>query len=406
VASTKAASIAADSAEQSRTSCRAGEHNGEASPNTQVVSCRDVLKVHPAADLFPMMPADELKALGEDIKKHGLREPIILYEDMILDGRNRYRACIEAGVVPTFRLGGQWPPEQINLARPLITDPYAYVISANIHRRHLTPDQKRDLIGKLLKATPEKSNRQIAEQVKADHKTVGSVRETMEGRGEIPHVDERADTKGRKQPAKKKVGVRGDEEATPSTIDAWLPLPEGYARQYEHWFAHGECHLLPKTKDYEGPEWQQWRTDHPRAWKWRLRKAVSITPLGFEPARDKRGNVIRPGPWLKPDASVPADRAGVEAKKKVGVRGDDPGVGDATADDLAAPNEIEDNVLYVIQRINENARASNKLLRASALDREAAERISTAIERMIQKWRSIQSTLARKDWPADGAGAS
>ena len=28
---------------------------------------RDMLEVHPAADLFPMMAPDELKALGEDI---------------------------------------------------------------------------------------------------------------------------------------------------------------------------------------------------------------------------------------------------------------------------------------------------------------------------------------------------
>ena len=34
-------------------------------------SWRDVIKIHPAADLFPMMSPDELKALGEDIKRNG-----------------------------------------------------------------------------------------------------------------------------------------------------------------------------------------------------------------------------------------------------------------------------------------------------------------------------------------------
>ena len=46
-------------------------------------------------------------------------------------------------------------------------DPYGYVISVNLHRRHLTAEQKRELIAQLLKATPEKSDRQIAETVKA-----------------------------------------------------------------------------------------------------------------------------------------------------------------------------------------------------------------------------------------------
>ena len=46
-------------------------------------------------------------------------------------------------------------------------DPCEFVLSANVHRRHLTAEQKRELIAKVLKAQPEKSNRQVAEQVKA-----------------------------------------------------------------------------------------------------------------------------------------------------------------------------------------------------------------------------------------------
>jgi hypothetical protein len=82
-------------------------------------------------------------------------------------------------------------------------DPYAFVISANIHRRHLTVEQKHELIAKLIETDPTKSNRQIAKTVKVDHKTVASVRAEKEGRGEIPHVETRIDSKGRKQPARK-----------------------------------------------------------------------------------------------------------------------------------------------------------------------------------------------------------
>jgi len=145
---------------------------------------------HPFADIFPLLDGAELEELVTDIKKSGLLEPIVLLEGKILDGRNRHRACIAAGVEPIFQdfTGG---------------DPAAYVISANIHRRHLTAKRKRDLIAKLTVATPEKSDRQIAETVKVDHKTVGAVRAQQEARGEIPHVKTRTDTKGRKQPARK-----------------------------------------------------------------------------------------------------------------------------------------------------------------------------------------------------------
>ena len=81
-------------------------------------------------------------------------------------------------------------------------DPYAFVLSANVHRRHLTAEQRRDLIAKVLKADPAKSNRQIAKQVKADDKTVANVRHDLEARAEIPHVEIRTDTKGRRQPVK------------------------------------------------------------------------------------------------------------------------------------------------------------------------------------------------------------
>src|SRR6516162_2430837 len=150
---------------------------------------------HPLASLFPLMEGEEFDALVADIKKNGQREPIVLYQGKILDGRNSNHACLAAGV-------------GLNLSKhednsPYIGNPVAYVISKNIHRRHLTTEQKRELIAKLIKAQPEKSNRQIAAAAKVDHKTVGAARADLERRGEIPHVEGRTDTKGRKQPARK-----------------------------------------------------------------------------------------------------------------------------------------------------------------------------------------------------------
>jgi hypothetical protein len=79
----------------------------------------------------------------------------------------------------------------------------------------------------------------------------------------------------------------------------------------------------------------------------------------------------------------------------------DPGDDDAAAADtpdnseseFAPPEQIEENVLFAIARVADNARAVRKILKAPALDREAFTRINTAIDEMIKKWRSIQSTL-------------
>jgi hypothetical protein len=94
-------------------------------------------------------------------------------------------------------------------------DPQAFVISANIHRRHLTPEQKRELIAKLLKADPTKSDRQIGETAKVDHKTVGKVRNEGEATGEIPQSDTRQGADGKKR----KVKAKAKEKAKPKAND-------------------------------------------------------------------------------------------------------------------------------------------------------------------------------------------
>ena len=80
-------------------------------PKTPPKSWRDVIKVHPAADLFPMMPPDELKAFGEDIKRNGMSSPIVWWTEreadvgktpapkyQLLDGRNRLDALEMVGI--------------------------------------------------------------------------------------------------------------------------------------------------------------------------------------------------------------------------------------------------------------------------------------------------------------------
>jgi N6-adenosine-specific RNA methylase IME4 len=87
------------------------------------------MEFHSVANIFPMMSAEEFEALKVDIAANGLREPIWLHHDQIIDGRNRYRACEAVGVQPEFRRwGGQG-------------DLASFVVSLNLKRRHLTSSQ-------------------------------------------------------------------------------------------------------------------------------------------------------------------------------------------------------------------------------------------------------------------------
>ena len=61
------------------------------------------LEFHPVADLFPLLQGEAFQKLVADIQQNGLLEPILVdAERRIIDGRNRYLACLQAGVEPRF----------------------------------------------------------------------------------------------------------------------------------------------------------------------------------------------------------------------------------------------------------------------------------------------------------------
>jgi N6-adenosine-specific RNA methylase IME4 len=87
------------------------------------------MKIHPAAEIFPMLSDEELDSLAVDIKTHGLRHPLVMHDRELLDGRNRLAACKIAGVVPSFvEYEGD--------------SPVSFVISVNIKRRQLDASQR------------------------------------------------------------------------------------------------------------------------------------------------------------------------------------------------------------------------------------------------------------------------
>jgi len=94
------------------------------------------IPTHPLAQLFPLMEGTAFEALVADIRANGLMNPITLRDDKLLDGRNRHRACAEAGVQPIFDVYDG-------------PDPLAFVLSQNVARRHLDASQRAMIAAKL-----------------------------------------------------------------------------------------------------------------------------------------------------------------------------------------------------------------------------------------------------------------
>lgn len=116
-------------------------------------------KIHPYAEIFPLVEGPQLWELSDRIKANGLREPIVLLGDEILDGRRRELACIRAGIEPTYRTFGSRSTDGF--------DPLEYVIDTNLHRRHLGDGDRALAAARYAKAKignqPKRQTPQVAE---------------------------------------------------------------------------------------------------------------------------------------------------------------------------------------------------------------------------------------------------
>ena len=88
------------------------------------------LEFHEIANIFPLMDGEEFLGLKHSIAENGQREPIIIFNGKIIDGRNRYRVCSELGINPDFC---EWD-ENGSLVE--------FVWDRNYHRRNLSPGQR------------------------------------------------------------------------------------------------------------------------------------------------------------------------------------------------------------------------------------------------------------------------
>jgi site-specific DNA-methyltransferase (adenine-specific) len=125
----------------------------------------ELSKNHPAADAWPMMDDGRFAELRADIEANGQREPITICDGMILDGRNRYRACVDLNIEP--------------LTREYVGDPWAFAWSLNGARRDLEATVRALIFkrcedgsakwGKRLAKIAEDGNRKKSDAAKEQH---------------------------------------------------------------------------------------------------------------------------------------------------------------------------------------------------------------------------------------------
>lgn len=127
------------------------------------------MKAHPAAELFPLMQGDEFDALVADIREHGQRTPIVMYQGLVLDGRNRLRACEEIGAVP---ITSEWDGQGSAVA---------LVISLNARRRHLNASQLAVVAAQAVPMFEEENRKRQAEGKSSDGAAGGRGRKKPSG---------------------------------------------------------------------------------------------------------------------------------------------------------------------------------------------------------------------------------
>lgn len=149
---------------------------------------------HPLANIFPLIEGQAYQDLMADVMKHGVREPVWLLDGKVLDGRNRMRAAEAMGVkYETRTYEGD--------------DPAGFVISLNLHRRHLTESQRAAVAAKLANLPAHRpannpanlpasgvSQARAAEMLNVSERSVRAAAKVIhEGDSELVHAVERGD---------------------------------------------------------------------------------------------------------------------------------------------------------------------------------------------------------------------
>jgi N6-adenosine-specific RNA methylase IME4 len=209
----------------------------------------DQLQFHPLADIFPLMEGEEFEELVADIEANGLLETIVTYEGMILDGRNRYRALLAAGIIDEdlrARTELHGVLSGANYLAPLYFkrldseenfDPVAYVVSKNVHRRHLSESQRAMVAAKLATFSHggDRSKSSIDDLTQADAAELLNVSKSS--------VERAAEVRDRGAPELQRAVERGDASVSAAVDISTLPADE-----QREVVAKGEKEILEKAK--------------------------------------------------------------------------------------------------------------------------------------------------------------
>lgn len=146
------------------------------------------LAFHPLADIFPLLDGEPFDQLIADIRANGLQQDIWTLDGTILDGRNRYRACLAADVPPRFRAYQG-------------DDAVGFVVSLNLHRRHLNESQRAMVAAKLASLDrgkradrsidPSTTQQQAAEMLNVSVPSVKRARQVLQAAPELRQAVER-----------------------------------------------------------------------------------------------------------------------------------------------------------------------------------------------------------------------
>jgi hypothetical protein len=166
------------------------------------------IRIHPAAEIFPMMSEAALNELAEDIKANGLQHPIVRHEGQVIDGRNRLTGCQRAGVQPTFI---EWSGTGSVVA---------WILSTNHHRRHLTDQQRAMVAGRVAAALAIEGREKSVQNLRQNGTSIERLDPGPREEAVDDPSEQRADDSEKNAPGKHRQNGTSIERLDPGPLDS------------------------------------------------------------------------------------------------------------------------------------------------------------------------------------------